>query len=500
MKNSKRKILIASFFAVLMLMVPLASAVTETKTVQNLQVKQSEQELILQAQDSRSGLLKVIYMIAEEMVQELLDAGLNVNENTELLQAQMQQILASEEYDLTTILNQELLISGESRMEQGVQDMGVGSNPGKVSGSSVVGNTEIGMELQGTSIEVGFESYQNIYTYLAGDLYTGFTPGQIQERLGWINGMINLIEKVNKAKEEWQDTFIPNITWVNIIEDWGSWIGINIDVEQLFTDLEAYLLVKFAGYPLIGEIIPAVLQALYERLNKKVGDNLKSFLNKVKSSIRTFIRVWRGKITDVSPRKALRKILFWTMVLSLDAWLVLFHCNPLMYPERWNRWEIERFNAKQNFSDNLTKFYNWLGSEPWLESVHINGTIAGLTEAQLLGIETLVYCEKDPTTRVTVDENGYFEGLDFVTENENPNWGLHKCVTTTSNSIGTITLGNHIGSGSLAQNILEVGAFSGGNLTLNFDFSGQGNSYPGGYVVQTQPAQQTKTQTTTQSK
>jgi hypothetical protein len=414
----------------------------------------------------------------------------------------MQQILASEKYDLTAILNQELLVSGESLMEQGVQDMGVGSTPGKVSGSSVVGNTEIGMELQGTSTKVVyFESYQNIYTYLAGDLYTGFTPDQIKERLGWINGMINFIGSVNKAKEEWQETFIPNVTWINIIEDWGSWLGVPIDVEQLFADLEAGLLDTFAGYPLIETIITFVLQELYARLNKKVGSNLRSFVDKLTGSIRTFIRVWRGKNIDISPRKALRKILFYTLVLSLDAWLVIMHCNPVMYPERWDRWEHERFNAKQNFSENLTKFYEWLTvSEPWLEPVHINGTLTGLTEAQLLGIETLVYCQKDSTTTVTVDENGYLEGLDFVTENENPNWGLHKCVTTASNSVGTITLGNHIGSGSLAQNILEVGVFSGGNLTLNFDFSGQGSSYPSGYVVQSQPAQQTKTQTTTPSK
>jgi len=70
MKNSKRKILIASFSAVLMLMLPLASAVTDTKTVQNLQVQQSKQELSIKANENRRGFLKVIYMIAEDMVQE----------------------------------------------------------------------------------------------------------------------------------------------------------------------------------------------------------------------------------------------------------------------------------------------------------------------------------------------------------------------------------------------------------------------------------------------
>jgi len=497
MKNSKRKILIASSFAILMLMVPLASAVTDTKTVEKLEAQQTQQELMIGARDSRPGFIKVIYMIAEEMVQEILDLGLNVNENTEVLQAQMQQILASNEYDLTTILNQELLVSGESLMEQGVQDMGVGSTPGEVSDSSVVGNTETGMELQGTSTKVVyFESYQNIYTYLAGDLYTGFTPNQIKERLGWINGMINFIGSVNKAKEEWQETFIPNVTWVNIMEDWGDWIDVPIDVEQIFTDVEIYLMETFADHPLIGEIIPLVLQEIYARLNKKVGSNLKSFMDKVTGAIRTFIRVWRGKNTDLSPRKAFRKILFFALVLGLDAWLVIMHCNPVTYPERWDRWEHERFNAKQNFSENLSKFSQWLGSEPWLEPVHINGTVAGCTETET----TEVYCEKDSSTRISVIGNGYFDGLDFITEDETPDWGLHKCVTTASNSKGTITLGN---SGTKIEKILAVGAFSGGNLTLSFDFSGQGSGYSSGYAVQTQKSMtvtQQTTQTTTPSK
>jgi len=494
MKNSKRRVLIASFFAVLMLMVPLASAVTDTNAVENLQVQQTEQELMIEAQDTRPGFIKIIYTMAEEMVQELLDLGLDVNENTEILQEQMQQILATEEYTLTTELNEELLaVFEEDLLEQSIEDTGIESTYDEESDLSIVENTEIGMELVETSIEVEFESYQNIYLYVAGDVYTGFNSDQIKERLGWINGLINFIGKVNKAKEEWQETWIPNVTWVNIIEDWGDWIGVPIDVEQIFTDIEIYLMEKFADHPLIGEIIPLVLQEIYARLNKKVGSNLRSFMDKLTGSIRTFIRVWSGKNTDISPRKAFRKILFAALVLSLDAWLVIMHCNPVVYPERWDQWEIERLKAKQNFSENLTKFYDWLESEPWLEPVHINGTITGLIGEQLL--ETAVYCKKDPSTQVTVDENGYFEGLDFSTCDESSPRGLHKCVTMASNSAGSITLGE---TGTNIEKILEVGAFSGGNLTLTFDFNNPPSS---DYVVETQSSvtetQETITQTTT---
>jgi len=504
MKISKRKILIASFSAVLMLMVPLASAVTETKTVQNLQVQQSKQELAIKVNDNRRGFLKVIYMIAEDLLQELLDAGLNVNENTEVLQAQMQQILANEGDALATDLNENLceglLAPGENPVGQGIGNTGVGATSGGVSGSFVVQNTATGMELKGTSSQLEyFESYENIYSYLAGDVFTGFTPEQIQERLGWINGLIKFIDQINNAKKEWQDTFIPNVTWVQIIEDDAYiWLGADISIQQFFDNLEAHLLEKYAGHPLIETIVPAVLQWIYDKLNKKVGDNLKSFVDKLIKSIRTFIRVWGGKNTDMSPRKALRKILFLALVVGVDAWLLAFHMNPVTYPGRIDSWLSEMYNARQNLSENLTKFYDWLGSEPWLEPVHIKGNVTGCTQEQLM--ETVVYCEKDPSTSVsvTVDENGigHFEGLDFITCDESYPRGLHKCVTMASNSIGTITLGNHIGSGSLIQNILEVGAFSGGNLTLNFDFSGQGNSYPNGYVVQTQNSNMVTQQTT----
>ncbi len=491
MKNSKRKILIASSFAILMLMVPLASAVTDTKTVENLEFQHTEQQLIFKERDSRSGLLELIYTIAEEMVQEVLDVGLNVNENTEVLQAQMQQILASEGYDLTAELNQELIASGQNLMGQDVQDMGVGATSGELSGSSVVKNTGAGIESQATGSKIGYsESYQDIYTYLAGEVYAGFNSEQIKGRLGWINGMIGYILRTKTSYDAWKETWIPNVTWVNIIEDWGDWLGVPIDVEQLFVELEASLLEMFEGHPLIETIIPVVLQELYDRLNTKVGNNLRNLLDKVSGKIRDFIRVWRGKDVGLSPKKIFRRILFWTLLFTLDAWLVVTHCNPVLYPDRWERWEIERIHARANLSENLTKFSQWYESNPWLEPVHINGTVAGCTDTET----TQIYCEKDPSTRISVTGNGYFEGLDFYTRDEAYPRGLHICKTTASNSKGTITLGGHSGSGSLGQNILEAGVFSGGNLTVIFDFSGQqGSGYPGVYVVQSQPAQQTTT-------
>ncbi len=511
MKNSKRRILIASFSAVLMLMLPLASAVTDTKTVQNLQVQQSKQELSIKANENRRGFLKVIYMIAEDMVQELLDAGLNVNENTEVLQAQAQQILANEGDALATDLNSTnlnenlcdvLLATSGNPVGQDIGNTGVGGTSGGLSSSLVVQiqNPKTGMELNGTSSQLQyFESYVNIYSYLAGDVFTGFTPEQIQERLGWINGLIKFIGQITNASKEWQDTFIPNVTWVQIIEDDAyTWLGANISVKQFFDTLEAHLLEKYQGHPLIGVIVPAVLQWIYDKLNKKVGDNLKSFKNKLTKSIRQFIKIWGGKDTKTSPRKAFRKIIFLTLVVGVDAWLLAFHMNPVTYPGRIDSWLSEMHNARLNLSDNLTKVYNWLQSEPWLEAVHINGTITGCTDTET----TQVYCNKNPNQKVNVTGNSYFKGLDFVTCDESYPRGLHICVTTASNSKGTIPLGSHTGSGSLGKNILEVGAFSGGNLTLSFDFSGmqKSTSYPSGYAVQTQTTLLTKTLTTTPSK
>jgi len=509
MKNSKRKILIAISFAILMLMVPLASAVTDNKTVENLQTQQTQQKLMIKARNSKPGVINVIYMIAEDLVQELLDAGLNVNENTEVIQAQMQQILATEGDVLTTDLDEmlceELLVSGEDPMGQGIEDTGVGSISGEVSGSYVVENPETGMELEGTSSEIEyFESYQNIYLYLAGDLFTDFNPNQIKDRLGWVADLVEYMNGTYNAWDEWKETWIPNVTWIDVIEDWFSYLGISIDVEQIFLDIETRLLEKFAGHPLIEIIIQAVLQWIYDHLNTKVGNNLKDLKDKFMGAIKTFLKVWFGKITDISPKKAFRRIIFWALFFSLDGWLVFMHTIP--YPDRWEEWNITRLKARQNFSENISKFFDWLhsgynGQEPWLEPVHINGTVTGLTVEQLL--ETIVYCEKDQPKQVTADENGYFEGLDFITCDENSPRGLHKCVTTASNSEGSITLGVHSGSGSKLQNILEVGAFSGGTLTLTFDFD---NPPDNSYVVETQSsmtmAQQTTTtqQTTTQNK
>ena len=470
MKNPKKKILIASFFATLMLTVPF-TAVGENEYVNGLESEQTEDEYLqgTPLNDEMPGILKFIYSLAEAYVEELLEELYALENYAEMTEAEIANYVTDTleviSQDLTEeTLSEELLISGEEPLDA----MGSENTMLTESEEALLSDENIGDE-------VDLES-EDIYLYLAGDVFPTFTSDEIFERLGWVNGVIEFITLFSQLKKEFKDSLIPNVTWVEIIEEGlYEWFGINFDVEQFLEDLENWLLDIFEGKPLIEIAIPIFLEWFYNKINVKVGNNIKQLRQEIIQKLREFIKIWRGKDTGSSPQGVFRKLMIATLKFGLVIWLYTRYMDEQQIQE----WEEGIDEALNNLIENWTAFWDWWDTSPWLEPVHIRGNVTGYEQLSAL----VVYCENDPITRVTVDENGYFEGLDFKTSNLKYPRGLHKCITTACNEASgdSKTLGD---SGLLPIDLLNTGAFSGGNLTLYINFSAEDISvYNDGYVV-----------------
>jgi hypothetical protein len=117
---------------------------------------------------------------------------------------------------------------------------------------------------------------------------------------------------------------------------------------------------------------------------------------------------------------------------------------------------------------NWDNFLTWLTYEPWLNPIEINGSVFNTPSGILGGIR--VRCQN---SEVTTDDNGSFDNLEFKTLDDNPTYGIHMCAVSVYTPEGDHLI---IGGGYELTDLLSVGTFSGGRLSLLINFSNPGNN------------------------
>ena len=498
MKNMKKKVMIASFFAALMLMVPF-TCIAEKDYVENLEMEQVEEESLqmYSRNDDMPGILRVIYTLAEELVEELLENGFEFGNNTEMVEEKIVELLTNEEelfsMGLTETAFEEILVSGEETVEVGSEVLMEATSEEK-SASDEDMNSEVNMEAGETSGELEYvEMDKNIYVYLAGDVFGTNDSNELRDRLGWLNGVIEFIDLRNELKGYVNENLIPNVTWIEVISETLAYCGIVFDVEEFLDDLENYLMDIFEDRPLAESIIPYVIQFIYDRLNQKVGANMRQLWEGVRKALKTFIVSFFTTKPGIAPFKAFRKFLRATFKFGLIVGIMILYMNETQIQE----YKSDLGKSIADLYNAWTGFFVWLETDPWLEPINIKGNVTGIEPNG--GLWT--YCEKDPDGGKKTNSDGYFEGVIFTTYDESYPKGIHKCVTTAVNNDTNEgkTVGN---SGNKIYDLLLTGAFSGGNLTLTIDFSAEDNNAyvaPQNNDMTTQEQQQEDTvETTTQ--
>lgn len=108
--------------------------------------------------------------------------------------------------------------------------------------------------------------------------------------------------------------------------------------------------------------------------------------------------------------------------------------------------EQELINALNDFKDQLQEFTEFMGNDPWLQSIEIYGIVDGVET------DATVTCNEN-----SVNANGEYSLL-VPTENEDMPWWIHQCSITATYNAKTKNQNSY--------------SFSMGRIEANFDFSG----------------------------
>ena len=505
MNNMKKKVLIASFFVALILLVPF-TCLAESNNFKKIKVKQeSEQSLQIRSYGYReSNLLDMLYMIGEydlkylgEYISDLIENGENL-ENTELLQEKISCLFANEESYLMETNTEDFISSsvdtGYDEQSHPMDLTQTGYTQRLTSSGQTYKTNSLKIEAINEELHhIETYDYGDMLVYVAGDEFdTNDTDELLRERLGWIGKTLDLREIKVQLKEEFINSFWPNITWIDAIETISSELfnaPVNV-TDFIFNDLNQSLI--DLAYQLFGGTvnllnlilvygIPYILERMYLMLNTTVGEFMRNQFDNIKTNFAQFI----GSLFGFRLRhpfktlrvvfKAFRNVLFtiFSFYAGTGLAIVYYLCDPTGFPEYVDgiiESGIKWLNAWYNYG-------SYVLSEPWTNPIKINGCVTGLDPSQLGNLS--VYCKKDPSNNVTTNESGFFEGLYFNTTDEEHPWFLHKCVTTAKDETSSIikTVGD---SGdelfNLIKDLMETAAFSDGNLTLTIDFSEENNN------------------------
>jgi hypothetical protein len=518
MRNIKKKVMIAGFFATLMLMMPLTAAVGQKDIAGNLGSEQLASGLIQEDLESESmdggqqpadpGLVKMLYMLGEHELGILF---------LDLLE---QLGLGDELEDEQVVLSEEELSSMVMAAIENIEPGSLGEDIGTI-GAVVITGIDGELAIDGGEAgdceeplpgPGGFWSWllQQIFQRIFSSRYEIYESIAEEPRSGWVGGVAEFAVIHQDLLGQIHYGLFPNVTWVEVIEETLAWFDIDFSVyDFIFEDLQTFLVDLVENFNrtwiiqglgirqyfwetyiqpiwedyikphLIETTIPNVLQGLYGQLNDKVmwGEG---FLTKLKDKFDGFMNSLgdRGREGRRQSYRNFTKLIGTIVRLSVAAVGYLLYMNETQIEEYLQGIYNNVNEYKQAWNDYL----NWLSSGPWLTPVNINGTIVEPPSGELEDI--LVYCQ-DPENGVRTDDEGYFEGLLFYTEDESPTWWIHKCVTTAFDEVAEedVTIGD---SGEDLADLLAVGAFSEGNLTLSINFSSGGNNNNGYSQQQTQ--------------
>ena len=451
-KNTKRKILIVSFLAALILTVPFIS-VAQEGAIKKLKLEE-HQELAFDANDNQPGLLKLIHMMAEYLLELLTDE--NIVYNQALVEKTIYQYVTGGE-ELESIKMTTLDVVGKGGAGS-ASTLGTDGRELLFDSEGLDGSLSI--EAEESNGELDFvASDGNIYIYLAGDVFDSDNPFDIEGRLGWLNGIIEFNYLRKQLKEDIRYNFTPNVTWAEVIEETLGWFGYEFDVEEFLDNLEVALMEKFAAYPLVLSFVPIVIENISSMLNSRVSWVTKQWMD-VKLRLREFVQSFLKSFFErnLRPFRAFLRLIVSTFKFSLAVGAMILYTNATEKQE----WIIDLTQSIVNWKNAWFDFINWLTSKPWLEPIYIHGNVTGLDPEELGGVS--VRCKSG---EVYTNEDGFFDGLNFTTVDEQFPWGIHECVVT-----AITTDGDEI----TVDGLLQTGAFSDGILNLTIDFQAENNN------------------------
>lgn len=505
----KKKILIASFFATLMLMVPFTGVTAEKQFVETLESQEASMRseeiggsLNYMISEEEFDISEILCMIGDNtlglLVLELLDLlGLENSENANVE-------ISEEELNtaITTVMGMDLESLGGTQEIQTVGETGMGTT-----GSGSVGLIEEKSgDLSGEVLgEVGSQPLPLLppgwKDILLGILRSLIDAGwdwleQVDQekpgQLGWINGIINFTVEQHKIRQQLEEDLWPNVTHVEVIEDTLLYVfGIEFSVHDfLFGDEFINFLVnkvdnftfKIQGFGIRQEIYDQyikpfllhhiqtgnVSQLIYDYLDQKVYwgqgplNNVLEKFNSFMNSLRAKKGAKRRRGVFINGTSLIGTIVRVSLAgIGYAVYLTDFGTNDSQLREYFET----MYGSIDNYLNSINDFIHWLIDKPWDEPIIIDGNVTGLEEGDKYNVEVSV-----PGDTVWTDINGDYEGLEYnVINNEFIFWGLHEFNIEAKANEGE------------QQVTVQQYAFSSGRFNRTIDFSENGT---GGVVVE----------------
>lgn len=531
MKSSHKKILIAILFVALMLVMPLSNAATDGNTQQNLNLqKMAEEQEIPGQQTDGCSLAKMIDLLGDQSLQlvllDLIDTyGLDNLESGKvvLTQTQISQVVQKviETEELSTDVQQiDGGATGQNTIQQTDLSSGQTVNGGYTSEQlKILNNYGVNPLLGGGKGGL----WKKILQYIIGGF--GSIIDLIAEadnpRAGYLNGICDFYVEQNQLLDNVKESLYPNVTWTEAIEETFGWFGIDFSVHDYclntlpakLTDLAQNRTWIIKGFgirkqfyeqhilPLILAAIPTVCQKIYDKLNEKVEWG-KGLLNKLRDKFGGFMGVFKEKRGKERRRGILTNF---TRVIGTVIRVSIVSFAYYLYMNDTQRQEYIQgvYDSVDAYTSAWQDFINWMGNEPWLDDVTVEGNVTGLSD--LSGVNISTDCSDGQW--VYTDSNGSFGGLVYnpVLDQDSLPYGLHKCVTTATDedtgasaTVGTLDENGNFSAWLLNREL--VGSFSGGTVNVTIDFSGNGGSnllpQSQGYTAQQTTMTQTQKTTT----
>jgi len=526
--------MIATFFAVLMLMVPLSTVTGTGEMIEKLESKYEKQEFSSTVvKDAGTSLVDMFYMLGEQDLNIIILTIYEYLEDLGLENIQSGEIVVNSE-ELESVAMGALNAQQTGFFDTvGVGTTGMGDElypEGEESDgeSEILCEGEIQLQFESEELPLwgdGKTLWERILEWIRnnkGRLIEIIAGADIPQ-FGYINGFADFYVLQKDLMAQFKKNLSPNLTGVQVrertieglilLEEWLNEQGTPINLidedkwanfsvhDFLFVDLQTWLIDKaenhtriFEGFGIRAEIyeqyilpilvdwaIPYLIQMRYDGLNEKVEWE-SGPLEDIKDTFQNFMVVFGdgGKVRRSRILGNFTSLIKTIFKLALVSGLYYIYMNETQIEEYFRVLGESGLEYITAWDD----FISWTSKGPWRDPISINGTVVGPDGGRFDNI--LVYCDVDPETSVLTNETGYFEDLIYDTKGGSPygfglTCGLHLCVTTAydeENDIG-VTVGNLDENDNITAWILNrvlVGSFSGGNITLHIDFDGENNN------------------------
>jgi hypothetical protein len=429
-----------------MLLIAQFISVAQEGSVEKYKLEE-DQELPFYANYDQPGLLKLIHMMAEYLLEIFTDENIIYNEDL-VNETIYQYVTGGEELDSMNMATLDV-VGGEGAGSSSTlvtDERDLPFNNEGFDRSFSIDNQEIdgGLYFEGSD--------ENIYNYLAGDVFNSDNPSDIEGRLGWINGIIEFNDLRGRLKHDIQYNLTPNVTWAELIEETLDWFGHEFNVEEFLEELEVTLLEKFASNPLIMSLVPLVIENISSILNSRVSWATSQWKD-VKLKLLEFIQSFFNQ--NLRPFRAFIRLIGSTFRFGLAVGIMILYTNVTEKQE----YIIDLTQSIVKLKNAWFDFINWMSSKPWISPISIQGRVTGLDPEKLGGVNV-----RNKNGEVYTDEDGSFKGLNFTTDDEKFSWSIHECVV-----IATTNDGDE----KIVDGLLQMGAFSGGVLNITIDFQAE---------------------------